>query len=1152
MKVVVNILLGALVSLSFMNARQTDVLMQIQKVKASASSSIPGSPASNIVDGSGMKGNYHIASGTGEGMWVSDVSSSEVRYSASTHQGKAWVMCEIGDDGPVSVDQIRIWNHNQSEHMRRGFAQTFVEYSSDGVNWKLLKDGENDFHLIPASPGRDMQTADYVIDTDGIKMRYVCFTAADNHYDMSDSVVARETADMNQNPDYYGLSEIRFYVKEKMDDKQLPVPQNMELSASQGYLRTENGPAREFRLAFDKPLYSGADLEFECNGEIWKDRLDADAYGAVEYNGKFPCGYMEEESSLSVRMNFRGGSMTGKFDVPAARKWVVCFLPHSHLDIGYTHRQYDVMKLQWRNFERAMELAERTKDYPDGARFKWNTEATWCVDGYLDEYAGTEKASRFIDAVRDSVINVDASLGSILSGISRQEELMHYFDDAHDIERITGVDCNTAMMSDVPGQVWGLSTAMSKNGIEYYSPGPNYVPFYGKIGNDRAAAIHIRWGDRPFYWQSQSGTDKVLVWSAGRGYSWFHGWLAGRLSVCGTEPIWQYLTELELDEFPYRMCYLRYTVHGDNGPPDELMPDTIKEWNEKYESPQFRICTTKEFFERFEQEYGDVIPVYGGDMTPTWEDGAASTARETSMNRETSSRLAQTSILWNMLRPDSDYPEEKFNEAWKNVVLFSEHTWGAAGSGPEPYSDFTIDLWNGKKAFADSAYRQSMSLYEDALSPLSGQGRYIHVLNTNLWTRTDMVTVTSDLTGKILHDRQGNIVPVQKLHDGSWAFIAEDVPAMSSAVYTVSSEKKGNSVGEYLPMVSGNVLDNGIIRVEIDPERGTIVSLRTVDDDYEYASGAGLNEYMYSDHLSDSNRGIDKVTGFEITDNGAVRATVRITSEAPGCRSLTNDISIYRGLDRIDIVNVIDKEGILEKENVRFVFPFNFSQPEISMDLAMSEIHPEREQLSGVNKNYYSVMNGLSVGDLEHGICLTTIDAPFVELGTPSGLDYKKNPHYGYGWWPSAQISPVIYSWVMTNTWGTNYKASQEGKAVFRYSLKPENPHDLKLKQIGLEREQQLVTVNSSVDVPVGQMFRLSGRHRISLSGIRKTTEGNGYILSLQNMGTEPVNTGFVWGTMKGVKVSTCDWQGNPEKELDAASFWLQPYEYKTVRVDLR
>lgn len=218
-------------------------------------------------------------------------------------------------------------------------------------------------------------------------------------------------------------------------------------------------------------------------------------------------------------------------------------------------------------------------------------------------------------------------------------------------------------------------------------------------------------------------------------------------------------------------------------------------------------------------------------------------------------------------------------------------------------------------------------------------------------------------------------------------------------------------------------------------------------------------------------RGIDRVTRVEVLDDGPVAATLRIVSEAPGCNALWRDVTVYRGLGRVDIRNTVDKQDILEHESVRFVFPFNFAHPEITMDLAMSEMHPEREQLAGVNKHYYSLLNGMAVGDLEHAVCLTTLDAPFVELGTPSGEDYRLNPRHGYGWWPSAQISPVVYSWVMNNTWRTNYKASQGGVASFRYSLQICDPFDLKLKQRGAEREQPLIAVESGRAEPVGRLF---------------------------------------------------------------------------------
>ena len=680
------------------------------------------------------------------------------------------------------------------------------------------------------------------------------------------------------------------------------------------------------------------------------------------------------------------------------------------------------------------------------------------------------------------------------------------------------------------------------------------MPFYGKIGNDRAAALHVEWGDRPFYWQSQSGTDKVLVWQAGRGYSWFHGWLAGRLSVCGVEPIWNYLQELETDEFPYNTCYLRYTVHGDNGPPDELMPDVIRAWNERYDSPQFRITTTKEFFTAFEEQYGEYLPTYGGDMTPTWEDGASSTARETAMNRESAARLTRTEILWSMLSPESDYPARELAEAWKNVLLFSEHTWGASASGPDPYSQFTKDLWAGKKMYADSADVQSRRLCDETMAGITAGEGYVQVLNTNLWPRTDVVTVAADLTGKRLLAPSGEPVAVQRLHDGGWIFLAEEVPALSSSVYRIvpaaSSAKAKKSPAAPVSMIGGNVLDNGLVRVAVDPAKGTIRSLKAAGADYEYAAGEGLNDYIYSGRIAADPRGIDRVTRVEVLDDGPVAATLRIVSDAPGCNALWRDVTVYRGLGRVDIRNTVDKQDILEHESVRFVFPFNFAHPEITMDLAMSEMHPEREQLAGVNKHYYSLLNGMAVGDLEHAVCLTTLDAPFVELGTPSGEDYRLNPRHGYGWWPSAQISPVVYSWVMNNTWRTNYKASQGGVASFRYSLQICDPFDLKLKQRGAEREQPLIAVESGRPEPVGRLFRLEGRNRIAVSGIAPSADGTGYIVRLQNMGDQSVHSAFVWGRMKARRVSVCDYREQPLAPFDDRSFWMKPFEYLMLKVE--
>lgn len=1144
-------------------AQQVSVYKPIapDAITVSASSEFNPGSVRSVIDGSGMQGRRHDAHHLGKGMWVSQVSKGRIRYHAATREGVAWLLCELGGKAATQVDMIQLWNYNQREHTRRGLNKVYIEYSEDGKNWQLLRNGRRDYHLIPESAGRNPEAVDFTLETPRLRARYICFTAAaggeGNHYDRTDAVVMREAAERRQNIDFYGLSEIRFFRKETVAVQSLEKPGECSFKATQAYLKTPEGPKREFRLRFDTPLYAGATIHFESDGKKWKESVPASAIGTEEFTGCFPAGYQEETSSLKITLNSPQGTLVREYEVPGARRWTVYFLPHSHQDIGYTHRQSDVMKLQWRNLERALDLAERTARYPDGARYRWNTEATWAIAGYLKAYAGTERAARLIRAVREGAIHVDMALGSILTGICRQEELMHLFDDAHRIGDELGVELNAAMMSDVPGNVWGLVTAMAKNGVKYYSPGPNYVPFYGRAGNDRVAALHIRWGDRPFYWQSQSGADKVLVWQAGRGYSWFHGWLAGRIGVCGPEPVWDYLEELETEEFPYDVCYLRYTVHGDNGPPDESMPDVIRAWNERYESPRFRISTTREFFTGFEARYGNRLPVYGGDITPTWEDGAASTARETAMNRESSARLAQTEILRSLLGPARTFPADDFAGAWKNVLLFSEHTWGASASGSQPDAPFTKDLWVAKKAFADSADRQSRRLYNDALKPLhSPDGTYIQVVNTNLWPRTDVVFLqpAPGSAEMALIDASGKKVPWQRMHDGRLAFIARQVPPLSSAVYRIvpvgpGEEKSGRA--KAASMIPGPYrLENERVKVEIDPVRGAIRSLKAAGDPYEYAAGEGLNDYLYTGRIASDPRGVERVGKITVLDDGEVAAAWRIESEAPGCRRLWRDVTVYKGIDRVDICNTLDKTDVSEPENVRFVFPFNIVRPEVTMDLAMSEMHPERDQLAGVNKHYYSVQNGVAVADLEHAVCLTSVDAPFVELGSPSGLAYRLNPRHGYGWWQSALISPVVYSWIMTNTWRTNYKASQGGKAVFRYSLQPCDPLDVQLKRRGAERESGLVAVRSDTPATVGPPFRLTGRHRIGLSTMKPSADGKGYIVGLYNMGSRSVRSSFVWGSMQARNVHLCDYRQRPLAAFDPHDFWMKPYEYILLKIE--
>src|SRR5204862_4927117 len=141
-----------------------------------------------------------------------------------------------------------------------------------------------------------------------------------------------------------------------------------------------------------------------------------------------------------------------------------------------------------------------------------------------------------------------------------------------------------------------------------------------------------------------------------------------------------------------------------------------------------------------------------GDITPYWEDGAASTAYEEGKNRVNSLRLQQLTTLYAMLDA-KNYNPSRFYEAWKNILLFHEHTWGAHNSTTEPDVPFVTEQWAIKKQFMLDADKQISELEKNLLATITNpQSKRIAVINTASWMRSGPVTVPATVNGKSVKD----------------------------------------------------------------------------------------------------------------------------------------------------------------------------------------------------------------------------------------------------------------------------------------------------------------------------------------------------------------------------------------------------------------
>ncbi|RPH36002.1 hypothetical protein EHM92_05235, partial [bacterium] len=626
-------------------------------------------------------------------------------------------------------------------------------------------------------------------------------------------------------------------------------------------------------------------------------------------------------------------------------------LPHSHNDIGYSDLQADVTKKQLKNLRDAMQLCRKTASYPKGAQFKWNTEILWAVDSFLATSSKKER-DEFIALVKKGCIGLNGLYTNELTGLCRPEELLRLTDFARTLTKTYGVQIKDAMITDIPGYTWATVPALVQGGIRYLSSGPNYVPTMPDQG-DRVGRFNRAWGDKPFYWVSPSGQEKLLLWVAGKGYSWFHAWIAGQAGQNTASHFFDYLRELDKKEYPYDMVQLRYTIVADNGPTDPKLPDFVKSWNEQYDSPKLIIATAGQMFEEFERRWANKIPSHGGDITPYWEDGALSTLRELGIVRRASERLVQAEALEcinNAEEPDG----ESYDDAWKNVLLFDEHTWGAHNSVSEPESPFAVSQWQVKQRFALDAGEQSERLLSAALSSLTG-GNAVDVINTSSWSRTDLVVLHPGerRAGDSVVDALGAPVPSQRLSAGGLAFLAKDVPPLGARRYFV---RPGGAAATGSVKVTETGLENGLIAVALDHETGAIRSLKAPAR-VELADTSmlrGLNQYCYVPGRDPGAVQMNRVKEVEVKERGPLVGTLRIISEAPGCKSLVQEITLIADLMKVEIVNILDKSMVREKESVHFAFPMNVPDGAFRLDGGWGIMRPMIDQLPGSCMDFLS------------------------------------------------------------------------------------------------------------------------------------------------------------------------------------------------------
>lgn len=286
-------------------------------------------------------------------------------------------------------------------------------------------------------------------------------------------------------------------------------------------MRETNGESQVLRLSLDNLRKGRAIQIFAANRQLTSKPLEVGSnvffvpVAAARATKEIPVSFCVNEKPVSMRF----------VAIKPVSKRDIYILSYSHNDIGYTDLQPNIERMQWRNLDEASRLINLTKEYSPDARYKWNMEVLWALESYLRQ-APESKRQEVIDAIRAGSIGLNALYANILTGLANAVEMSHFTGFARTLESIYTIPITTALVSDILGFTWGIVVTLAQSGVKYFSISPN--------PGDRIGFTIEQCGDKPFYWQSQSGKERILSWVAGESYASFH---EGDLSKLGDEKL---------------------------------------------------------------------------------------------------------------------------------------------------------------------------------------------------------------------------------------------------------------------------------------------------------------------------------------------------------------------------------------------------------------------------------------------------------------------------------------------------------------------------------------------------------------------------------------------------------------------------------------
>jgi alpha-mannosidase len=672
---------------------------------------------------------------------------------------------------------------------------------------------------------------------------------------------------------------------------------------------------------------------------------------------------------------------------PYLKQFTVRAVGNSHIDMAWLWPWTETVEVVRNTFQSVLDLM---REYPD-LKFTMSSARTyeWMQEKYPDLF---EQIKARVKEGRWEVVGgmwVEPDL-NMPDGESLVRQILvgkRYF------QKNFGADIKIGWNPDSFGYNWQLPQIYKKSGMDYFVTSKLLW-----------ATDYTKFPYRLFWWEAPDGTRLLTYFPHEYANDFNPEQLTQDLSFYAPS-----IYGPKVADAP-QMLYL-YGIGDHGGGPTRTMLDEanrLRDPNTVF--PKIEFTTAKEFFADLQQELPNLkVPTWKDELYFEYHRGVFTTQADTKQRIRRDEELILDAEKYASLASlfGRSYAQDQFELAWKNLLFDHFHD-------VMPGSGIAVNYLDAKRNLEDVA-RVAKEITDGALGEIlahvntQGDGVPVVVFNSLSWPRKEVVELQVQLTGPAKQvevvDGKGQRIEHQLLEmdrgtNRALILILADTLALGYKTYFArSAAKPANSVDSYngrlmqVVTASGNTMENGFVRVKIDPQSGCITSFFDLRNETEalapsetdtggpktFACGNLLQAFYDKPERWDAwnidsdfekqRWDLDKADEVRLVESGPLRAVIRVKKHFQNS-TFVQDITMYAGVPRVDVKMQADwhEKHIL----LKVAFPLSAHNDKATFEIPYGSIERPTTRNTPAEQAKFEVpaQRWADLSDAKHGFSL--------------------------------------------------------------------------------------------------------------------------------------------------------------------------------------